>query len=170
MDILFERCTIKQAYDPIEKQMFLPDRFILGECPLCGAKDQYGDSCEICSATYNPTDLKNPVSAVSGATPIEKDSEHLFVNLSHFEAMLQQWMSDGALQPAVQHKLNEWFETGLQAWDISREAPYFGFEIPDEPGKYFYVWLDAPVGYMASFKNLCEQKNLDFDEYWENRQ
>lgn len=160
-----ERCTIHQFYDPIEK-MFLPDRFIRGECPNCGAKDQYGDSCEECSKTYNPTELKNPVSAVSGATPIEKDSEHLFVNLSHFEAMLQQWMSDGALQPAVQHKLNEWFETGLQAWDISRETPYFGFEIPDEPGKYFYVWLDAPVGYMASFKNLCEQKNLDFDEFW----
>ncbi len=158
--------TISQAYDP-EKQMFLPDRFIRGECPKCGAKDQYGDNCEVCGATYNPTDLKNPVSAVSGATPIEKDSEHFFVNLSDFEVMLQEWMSDSkVLHPAVKHKLNEWFEAGLQAWDISRDAPYFGFEIPDEPGKYFYVWLDAPVGYMASFQNLCKRENIDFDEFW----
>ncbi len=158
--------TISQAYDP-EKQMFLPDRFVRGECPKCGAKDQYGDNCEACGATYNPTDLKNPVSAVSGATPIEKDSEHFFVNLSDFETMLQEWMSDSkVLHPAVKHKLNEWFETGLQAWDISRDAPYFGFEIPDHPGKYFYVWLDAPVGYMASFKNLCDKQKLDFNEFW----
>ncbi len=158
--------TISQAYDP-EKQMFLPDRFVRGECPKCGAKDQYGDNCEVCGATYNPTDLKNPVSAVSGATPIEKDSEHFFVNLSDFEAMLQEWMGDGkVLHPAVKHKLNEWFEAGLQAWDISRDAPYFGFEIPDEPGKYFYVWLDAPVGYMASFKNLCNRESIDFNDFW----
>jgi methionyl-tRNA synthetase len=158
--------TISQAYDP-EKQMFLPDRFVRGECPKCGAKDQYGDNCEACGATYNPTDLKNPISAVSGATPIEKDSEHFFVNLSDFEAMLQQWMSDTeVLHPAVKHKLNEWFEAGLQAWDISRDAPYFGFEIPDEPGKYFYVWLDAPIGYMASFQNLCNREDIDFNEFW----
>jgi methionyl-tRNA synthetase len=160
-----ERSTIRQFYDPV-KELFLPDRFIHGECPHCGAKDQYGDSCEECNRTYNPTDLKNPVSAISGATPIEKDSEHLFVKLSNFESMLREWTNSNALQPAVQHKLNEWFEAGLQAWDISRDAPYFGFEIPDEPGKYFYVWLDAPIGYMASFKNFCEQKNLDFEEFW----
>ncbi len=160
-----ERRTIRQFYDPVEK-MFLPDRFIRGECPKCGAKDQYGDSCEICSKTYNPTELKNPVSAISGAKPIEKESEHLFVNLSNFETMLQEWTGSGTLQPEVLHKIKEWFETGLQAWDISREAPYFGFEIPDEPGKYFYVWLDAPIGYMASFKNLCDKQQLDFDEFW----
>ncbi len=160
-----ERRTISQFYDPVEK-MFLPDRFIRGECPKCGAKDQYGDSCEECSKTYNPTDLKNPISAVSGAKPIEKESEHLFVNLSNFEVMLREWTGSGTLQPGVLHKLNEWFETGLQSWDISRDAPYFGFEIPDEPGKYFYVWLDAPIGYMASFKNLCDKKGIDFDEFW----
>ncbi len=160
-----ERRTIRQFYDPVEK-MFLPDRFIRGECPKCGAKDQYGDSCEICSKTYNPTELKNPVSAISGAKPIEKESEHLFVNLSNFDAMLQEWTGSGTLQPEVLHKINEWFETGLQSWDISREAPYFGFEIPNEPGKYFYVWLDAPIGYMASFKNMCDKKQLDFDEFW----
>jgi methionyl-tRNA synthetase len=146
-----EQRSIHQFYDP-EQQMFLPDRFIRGECPKCGAKDQYGDSCEVCGATYNPTELKNPVSAVSGATPIEKESEHFFVNLANFDSMLRQWTQSGALQPEVTHKLNEWFEAGLQAWDISRDAPYFGFEIPDEPGKYFYVWLDAPIGYIASFK------------------
>lgn len=161
-----ERRTIRQFYDP-EQQMFLPDRFIRGECPKCGAKDQYGDSCEVCGATYDPTELKNPVSAISGATPIEKDSEHFFVNLANFESMLQQWTQSGALQPEVQHKLNEWFETGLQAWDISRDAPYFGFEIPDEPGKYFYVWLDAPIGYIASFKNFCAQQQISFDEFWQ---
>ncbi|MFK5970444.1 MAG: methionine--tRNA ligase [Candidatus Marithrix sp.] len=160
-----ERRTIHQFYDPT-KEMFLPDRFIRGECPHCGAKDQYGDSCEECSKTYNPTELKNPISAVSGTTPVEKESEHLFVNLANFTEMLQEWTK--TLQPAVLNKLTEWLETGLQAWDISRDAPYFGFEIPDEPGKYFYVWLDAPIGYMASFKNLCEKKNLNFDEFWAN--
>jgi len=160
-----ERRTISQFYDPV-KEMFLPDRFIRGECPKCGAQDQYGDSCEVCSKTYNPTELKNPVSAVSGAKPIEKESEHLFVNLSHFEEMLQEWTGSGTLQPSVQHKLKEWFEAGLQAWDISRDAPYFGFDIPDEPGKYFYVWLDAPIGYMASFQNLCNKTGMNFDEFW----
>lgn len=160
------RRTIRQAYDPV-KQMFLPDRFIRGECPRCGAKDQYGDNCEACGATYSPTDLKNPVSAISGATPIEKDSEHFFVNLAEFEAMLREWTGSGTLQAEVLHKLNEWFETGLQAWDISRDAPYFGFEIPNEPNKYFYVWLDAPIGYIASFKNLCDKKNLNFETFWD---
>jgi methionyl-tRNA synthetase len=161
-----EQRSIHQFYDP-EQQMFLPDRFIRGECPKCGAKDQYGDSCEVCGATYNPTELKNPVSAVSGATPIEKESEHFFVNLANFDSMLRQWTQSGALQPEVTHKLNEWFEAGLQAWDISRDAPYFGFEIPNEPGKYFYVWLDAPIGYIASFKNFCTQRQINFDEFWQ---
>ncbi len=157
--------TIRQAYDPV-KEMFLPDRFIRGECPRCGAKDQYGDNCEACGATYAPTDLKNPVSAISGATPIEKESEHYFVNLQDFEPMLKEWTTSEALQPEVAHKLNEWFEAGLQAWDITRDAPYFGFEINDAPGKYFYVWLDAPIGYIASFRNLCNKKGLDFNSFW----
>ncbi|MEA3303540.1 MAG: methionine--tRNA ligase [Pseudomonadota bacterium] len=158
--------TITQAYDPKE-QMFLPDRFIRGECPKCGAADQYGDNCENCGATYAPTDLKNAVSAVSGATPIEKDSEHLFFKLADFEEMLRQWIHAGHLDTAVANKLDEWFDAGLQDWDISRDAPYFGFEIPGHPGKYFYVWLDAPIGYMASFENLCDRTpTLDFDEYW----
>jgi len=157
--------TITQAYDPV-KQMFLPDRFIKGECPKCGAADQYGDNCEVCSATYSPTDLINPVSAVSGEKPIEKDSEHYFFKLTDFEAMLKEWTRSGHLQDQVANKLSEWFETGLQDWDISRDAPYFGFEIPNAPGKYFYVWLDAPVGYMGSFKNLCDRSELDFDDYW----
>jgi len=158
--------VIKQAYDP-EKQMFLPDRFIKGECPRCGAADQYGDNCEVCGATYSPTELKNPVSAISGATPIEKESEHYFFDLAEFEAMLRDWTLGDHVQPVIANKLHEWFDAGLQAWDISRDAPYFGFEIPDAPGKYFYVWLDAPIGYMASFKQLCERReDLDFDSYW----
>lgn len=157
--------TIIQAYDPI-KHMFLPDRFIRGECPRCGAKDQYGDNCEVCGATYSPADLKNPVSALSGATPIEKESEHYFFKLTHFEEMLRHWTRSGTLQPEIANKLNEWFETGLQDWDVSRDAPYFGFEIPDAPGKYFYVWLDAPIGYMASFENLCSRTGMRFDDYW----
>ncbi|MEQ6342193.1 MAG: methionine--tRNA ligase [Gammaproteobacteria bacterium] len=157
--------TITQAFDPI-KNMFLPDRFIRGECPRCAAKDQYGDSCEVCGATYSPTDLKNPVSALSGATPVEKESEHYFFKLGDFEAMLRDWTHGGALQSEIANKLNEWFEAGLQDWDISRDAPYFGFEIPNAPGKYFYVWLDAPIGYMASFKNLCDRENHSFDDYW----
>lgn len=159
--------TITQAYDPV-KNMFLPDRFIRGECPRCGAKDQYGDSCEVCGATYSPTDLKNPVSTLSGATPVEKESEHYFFKLGDFEAMLREWTRGGALQPEIANKLDEWFDAGLQDWDISRDAPYFGFEIPDAPGKYFYVWLDAPIGYMASLKNLLEKQpaQLSFDDYW----
>ena len=157
--------TITQAYDPV-KLMFLPDRFIKGECPKCGAADQYGDSCEACGATYSPTDLKNPVSALSGEKPIAKDSVHYFFNLGNFADMLQAWTSAGHLQAEVCNKLSEWLENGLQEWDISRDAPYFGFEIPDAPGKYFYVWLDAPIGYMASFKNLCDKQGLDFDAFW----
>lgn len=158
--------TIEQAYDP-EKEMFLPDRFIKGECPKCGAEDQYGDNCEACGATYAPTDLKNPVSAVSGATPIKKESEHYFFALGKFEAMLKEWVNtDGHVQTEITNKLNEWFESGLQDWDISRDKPYFGFEIPGAKDKFFYVWLDAPVGYMASFKNLCDKSDLNFDDYW----
>jgi len=157
--------VITQAYDPV-KEMFLPDRFIKGECPKCGAKDQYGDNCEVCSATYSPTDLVNPFSVISGEKPIEKDSEHYFFKLAEFEAMLKEWTHSGHLQEQVANKLNEWFDVGLQDWDISRDAPYFGFEIPNAPGKFFYVWLDAPVGYMGSFKNLCDREGLDFDEYW----
>ncbi len=156
---------IKQAYDP-KQEMFLPDRFIKGECPRCGAADQYGDNCEVCGATYSPTELKNPVSVISGATPIEKESEHFFFKLGDFEGMLRQWTQGKHTQPEIGNKLNEWFEAGLQDWDISRDAPYFGFEIPDAPGKYFYVWLDAPIGYMASFKQYCDRTNLDFDAWW----
>jgi methionyl-tRNA synthetase len=157
--------SITQAYDPV-KEMFLPDRFIKGECPKCGAADQYGDGCEVCGATYSPTDLKNAVSAISGEKPIEKDSEHYFFNLADFTQMLQDWTTAGHLQSEVTNKLAEWLDGGLNQWDISRDAPYFGFEIPDAPGKYFYVWLDAPIGYMASFKNFCDKKGLDFDEFW----
>ncbi|MFN4291243.1 MAG: methionine--tRNA ligase [Permianibacter sp.] len=157
--------TISQLFDP-EKQMFLPDRFVKGECPKCGAKDQYGDSCDACGATYAPTELKNPKSAVSGATPVLKESEHYFFKLPDFEAFLKHWTRSGHVHASIANKLDEWFEAGLSEWDISRDAPYFGFEIPDAPGKYFYVWLDAPVGYMASFKNLCAQKDLNFDDFW----
>lgn len=158
--------TIKQAYDPI-KQLFLPDRYIKGECPRCGAQDQYGDNCEVCSAAYLPTELKNPYSTLSGAKPIEKESEHYFLKLQHYENFLKDWTRHGHLQTQVANKLDEWFEAGLKEWDISRDAPYFGFTIPGETEKYFYVWLDAPIGYMASFKNLCTKRNdLDFDAYW----
>ena len=162
--------TIKQAYDPV-KNMFLPDRFIKGSCPRCNSPDQYGDSCENCGATYSPTELKNPVSALSGVPPIEKDSEHYFFKLGDFEAWLRAWLHPDItqvrhVQPEVANKLSEWFDAGLKDWDISRDAPYFGFEIPDAPGKYFYVWLDAPVGYMASFKNLCARNGLKFDDFW----
>lgn len=157
--------TIKQAYDP-ERQMFLPDRFIKGECPRCGAPDQYGDSCEVCGATYTPGELKNAVSVISGATPIEKDSLHYFFKLGEFEGFLRKWTHAGHVQEEVANKLGEWFDAGLRDWDISRDAPYFGFEIPDAPGKYFYVWLDAPIGYMASFKHLCQRNALVFDDYW----
>ncbi|NOU39907.1 MAG: methionine--tRNA ligase [Methylotenera sp.] len=157
--------TIEQFYDPV-KNMFLPDRFIKGECPKCHAKDQYGDSCEVCGATYNPTELINAYSAVSGAAPVRKETEHYFFKLSECEPFLKDWTRSGTLQGEAANKMGEWFENGLNDWDISRDAPYFGFEIPDAPGKYFYVWLDAPIGYMASFKNLCQAKGLDFDEYW----
>ncbi|MGA2654919.1 MAG: methionine--tRNA ligase [Gammaproteobacteria bacterium] len=162
---IFEK-NIKHAFDP-EKNMFLPDRYVKGECPRCHAKDQYGDSCEVCGATYAPTDLINPVSVLSGATPIEKESIHFFFNLPEFEALLRTWLNDGHLQDEVRNKLQEWFEAGLQAWDISRDAPYFGFEIPGAPGKYFYVWLDAPIGYMASLLNLSKRNPLlDFPKIW----
>jgi methionyl-tRNA synthetase len=162
--------TIKQAYDP-EANMFLPDRFIKGNCPKCGAADQYGDNCEACGATYDPTELKNPVSAVSGATPVKRDSEQYFFKLSDFSEMLQQWLKDGHVQTEIANKQNELFSDGLKDWDISRNAPYWGFEIPDAPGKYFYVWMDAPMGYMASFKNLCNKSQqgdnpIKFDDYW----
>ncbi|WP_339777560.1 methionine--tRNA ligase [uncultured Methylophaga sp.] len=159
-----ESRTISQAYDP-EKEMFLPDRFIRGECPKCGAADQYGDNCEACGATYDPTELKNPVSAVSGATPITKESKHYFFKLGNFEPMLKEWTQGDHLQAEVGRKLGEWFDSGLQDWDISRDAPYFGFEIPDAPNKFFYVWMDAPIGYLASFKNYCDRTGVDFNEF-----
>ncbi|CAG1022758.1 partial methionyl-tRNA synthetase, partial [Methylococcales bacterium] len=157
--------SITQAYDPV-KNMFLPDRFNKGDCPKCGASDQYGDNCEACGATYSPMELKNAVSAISGEKPIEKDSLHYFFNLGDFSDMLNDWTRAGHLQPEVSNKMAEWLQNGLQEWDISRDAPYFGFEIPDAPGKYFYVWLDAPIGYMASCKALCDKLGLDFDAYW----
>lgn len=158
--------TISQLYDP-EKGMFLPDRFVKGTCPKCKAEDQYGDNCEVCSATYSPTDLINPRSVVSGATPVIRETEHFFFDLPAFSDMLQAWTRSGALQEQVANKMQEWFESGLQQWDITRDSPYFGFEIPDAPGKYFYVWLDAPIGYMGSFKNLCDKRSdLNFDEFW----
>ena len=156
--------TISQAYDP-EKEMFLPDRFIKGECPKCGASDQYGDNCESCGATYTPTDLLNPISAVSGATPVTRESEHYFFKLANFESTLKSWVTGGHLQDEVSNKLNEWLESGLRDWDISRDTPYFGFAIPDAPDKFFYVWLDAPIGYLASFKHYCDRTGVDFDEY-----
>ncbi|MDG6777847.1 methionine--tRNA ligase [Thiomicrorhabdus sp. zzn3] len=159
------RKTIKQFYDP-QKEMFLPDRFIKGTCPKCKADDQYGDNCEVCGATYSPTELLNPKSVVSGATPVEKETDHLFFELAHFEEMLKNWTHQGHLQSQIANKLDEWFESGLRGWDISRDAPYFGFQIPGEKDKYFYVWLDAPVGYMASFKAYCEKSGLHFDDYW----
>lgn len=161
--------TIEQYFDPV-KNMFLPDRFIKGECPKCKSKDQYGDNCEVCGATYSPTDLINPYSAVSGATPVRKETEHYFFKLSECSDFLREWTRSGTLQAEAANKMSEWVgeagENKLSDWDISRDAPYFGFEIPDAPGKYFYVWLDAPIGYMASFKNLCTKIGLDFDEYW----
>ncbi|UAW99577.1 methionine--tRNA ligase [Halopseudomonas nanhaiensis] len=158
--------SVTQYFDP-EKGMFLADRFIKGTCPKCAAEDQYGDNCEKCGATYEPTELKDPRSAISGATPVLKDSKHFFFKLPDFQAMLQEWTRSGTLQDAVANKIAEWLDSGLQEWDISRDAPYFGFEIPGEAGKYFYVWLDAPIGYMASFKNLCDRTpELDFDAFW----
>lgn len=174
-ELIYTRCVAKdriasrsitQAFDP-EKELFLADRFIKGTCPKCKAEDQYGDNCEVCSATYTPMELINPRSAISGATPIEKDSEHFFFKLPEFTEFLKEWTRSGTLQPQIANKLAEWLDSGLQEWDISRDAPYFGFEIPNQPGKYFYVWLDAPIGYMASFKNLCDQRDdLNFEDYW----
>ncbi len=156
--------TIRQAYDPV-KEMFLPDRFIRGKCPRCATPDQYGDSCEHCGATYSPTDLIDAVSALSGVAPELRDSDHVFFQLGHFETVLRRWLAQNDLQPGVVNKLQEWFDAGLQDWDISRDAPYFGFEIPGHPGKYFYVWLDAPIGYLASFRNLCDRAGIDFELY-----
>jgi len=156
---------IDQFYDE-SKAMFLPDRFIKGSCPKCEAEDQYGDSCEKCGATYSPTELKNPYSVLSGTEPIRKKTLHYFFKLSECEEFLKEWIKNETLQPEAENKLKEWFDMGLQDWDISRDAPYFGFEIPDAPGKYFYVWLDAPIGYMASFKKFAQMNNLSFDEFW----
>ena len=160
-----EKKEIEQFYD-LQKEMFLPDRYIKGECPKCKAIDQYGDSCEECGATYSPTDLINPYSVISGTPPIRKKTDHYFFKLSECTDFLEKWTKSGTLQPEASNKLNEWFNAGLTNWDISRDAPYFGFEIPDAPGKFFYVWLDAPIGYMASFKKLADEKSLSFDEYW----
>ena len=159
------RRAIKQLYDP-EKKLFLADRYITGTCPKCKTPGQYGDNCEACGSTYSPAELIDPRSVISGATPIEKESEHLFFRLPEFRDMLRQWTRSGTLQDQVANKLSEWLDEELQEWDISRDAPYFGFEIPGSPGKYFYVWLDAPIGYMASFSNYCQREGLDFDAYW----
>jgi methionyl-tRNA synthetase len=159
------RRNIVQAFDP-ERELFLADRFIKGTCPRCKAPDQYGDNCESCGATYSPAELIDPVSAISGATPVNRESSHFFFRLPEYEAMLKEWLDSDTLQPQVANKLREWTDAGLQEWDISRDAPYFGFEIPGEPGKYFYVWLDAPIGYIASFQDYCQRTGHDFDSYW----
>ena len=160
------KASVAQLYDE-EKSLFLADRFVKGNCPKCGAPDQYGDNCDQCSATYAATDLIDPKSTLSGTTPVIRDSEHIFFKLSEETEFLKRWTSSGTLQEAVKNKINEWLDDGLHDWDISRDAPYFGFEIPGEPGKYFYVWLDAPIGYMGSFRFLCNAtSNLDFDEFW----
>ena len=161
-----KRRAIKQLFDP-EKNLFLADRYIVGTCPKCKTEDQYGDNCEACGSTYSPSELINPRSAISGAVPVEKESEHFFFDLPAFKDMLQQWTRSGALQDQVANKLSEWLDEELQQWDISRDAPYFGFEIPGAPGKYFYVWVDAPIGYMASFKHYCDREGVDFDSYWQ---
>jgi methionyl-tRNA synthetase len=158
------RKTIKQAYDE-QRQMFLPDRYVKGTCPNCGTPDQYGDSCESCGATYSPLELKDAVSTVSGTKPSVRESEHLFLKLSAFEAELKRWVPEH-VDEALARKLDEWFKAGLKDWDISRDAPYFGFRIPGERDKFFYVWFDAPIGYMASFLNLCRRENIDFEEFW----
>jgi len=158
--------TISQLYDP-EKGIFLPDRFVKGTCPKCKSEDQNGDSCDNCGETYSPMEVLNPRSVVSGATPVLRDSEHYFFDLPAFGDMLQEWTRSGALQEEMANKLAEWFEQGLKQWDISRDAPYFGFEIPNAPGKFFYVWLDAPIGYMGSFKNLCDKTGINFDDFWQ---
>ena len=157
---------IEQFYD-VEKKMFLPDRFIMGDCPKCGAKEQYGDGCEKCGAIYNPTDLKNPISALSRTKPERKKTDHYFFKLSECSNFLEKWATSGVLQLEASNKLKEWFKSGLEDWDISRDAPYFGFEIPDAPGKFFYVWLDAPIGYMASFKKFADDNGVSFEEFWD---
>jgi len=157
--------TVVDLYDPQDK-VFLPDRFVKGECPKCHAKDQYGDNCEVCGSTYTPAELISPYSSTSGATPIEKENLHYFFKLNDFQDMLRDWIASDPLQPEITNKLKEWFESGLKDWDISRDAPYFGFEIPDAPGKYFYVWLDAPIGYMASLQQYCDRTGENFDAYW----
>jgi len=159
------RRSVRQAYDE-KAGMFLPDRYVKGTCPRCKTPDQYGDSCENCGATYTPSELIDPVSVVSGTRPVERESEHVFFRLGNFESMLRAWTRSGTLQDAVANKLDEWFDAGLRDWDVSRDAPYFGIGIPDAPGKFFYVWLDAPVGYMASFQNYCGKHGLDFEEWW----
>ncbi|HPE59090.1 MAG: methionine--tRNA ligase [Thiothrix sp.] len=161
-----EQRAIRQAYDE-QAGMFLPDRFIKGECPRCGAPDQYGDNCEVCGATYAPTDLKNPVSVISGTRPVERETEHYFFRLGQFETFLRTFLASGAVQKEIANKQMEWFasDQGLADWDVSRDAPYWGFRIPDTDDKYFYVWLDAPIGYLASFKNLCERQGIDFDAF-----
>ncbi len=159
------RRSVRQAYDE-QAKMFLPDRFVRGTCPRCQTPDQYGDSCENCGATYTPADLKNPRSQLTGSAPVWRDSEHYFFKLSDFDDTLKNWVAGGSLQQAVRAKLDEWFTAGLQDWDISRDSPYFGFEIPDAPGKYFYVWFDAPIGYLGSFKALCARRGLNFDDYF----
>ena len=160
------RRSVQQFYDPA-KGMFLPDRYVKGICPNCGSPDQYGDNCEVCGATYAPTELKEPKSVISGATPELRDSEHFFFEVGRFEAFLREWLAGDVAVPGVKAKLREWLdaEGGLRAWDISRDAPYFGFGIPGAPGKFFYVWLDAPIGYLSSFQALCEARGIDFDAY-----
>jgi methionyl-tRNA synthetase len=160
-----DKRNVRQAYDDTAK-MFLPDRYVRGICPVCATPDQYGDSCENCGSTYTPADLKNPISVVSGSTPVWRESEHYFFKLSAFEKLLSTWVGSGAVQESVARKLGEWFSQGLRDWDISRDVPYFGFEIPDAPGKYFYVWFDAPIGYLASFTQLCARTGLKFDDFF----
>ena len=164
---LITRRPVRQAFDE-QAQMFLPDRYLRGGCPVCKSLDQYGDSCEVCGSTYSPADLIDPVSTVSGTRPVWRESAHLFFRLGACEAMLRDWLRDHGQQEAVRAKLDEWFAAGLQDWDISRDAPYFGFEVPDAPGKYFYVWFDAPIGYIASFEALRARRGLDFDSYWKS--
>ena len=156
---------VEQLYDP-DARLFLADRYVRGACPRCGSEDQPGDNCDVCGATYDATDLADPRSVLSGAVPELKASEHYFVDLAKSEEFLQSWTRSGTLQPEVANKLAEWLDDGLKPWDISRDAPYFGFEIPETEGKYFYVWMDAPIGYMASFKDYCVRSGVDFDEFW----
>ena len=163
--LIFKK-NINQLFD-VEKQLFLADRFVVGDCPKCGSSGQYGDNCEVCGATYDATDLINPHSAISETKPILKESEHLFFDLPKYQSFLEHWTGSGTLQPQISNKLKEWLGSGLKAWDISRDAPYFGFQIPGTENKYFYVWMDAPIGYLASFENLCRQReDIKFDEFW----